>query len=75
MQWARANGCDWDADTCQAAAAGGHLAVLQWVRANGCPWDRGGCLGTTVYTSVYDDPVGAAPAGSEIREWIQTQPA
>jgi hypothetical protein len=37
LQWARANGCDWDGDTCSAAAAGGHLEVLQWARASGCP--------------------------------------
>ena len=40
LQWARANGCDWNWDTCSAAAEGGHLEVLQWARANGCPWDR-----------------------------------
>ena len=35
LQWARANGCTWDADTCSGAAKGGHLAVLQWARAKG----------------------------------------
>jgi hypothetical protein len=39
LQWARANGCPWDAGTCSLAANDGHLAVLQWLRANGCPWD------------------------------------
>ena len=29
-----------NANTCSAAAEGGHLEVLQWARANGCPWDR-----------------------------------
>ena len=43
LQWAQANGCDWDADTCREAAAGGHLHVLQWARANGCPWDGYTC--------------------------------
>ena len=44
-QWARATGCDWSSDTCDAAAGGGHLEalVLQWARANGCElsceWD------------------------------------
>ena len=61
LQWARANGCDWDWSTCSEAAVGGHLAVLQWARANGCDWDRAECLGD-------------APAGSETREWIQAQP-
>ena len=36
MQWARANGCYWDANTCWSAAKGGHLEMLQWARANGC---------------------------------------
>ena len=39
LQWARANGCTWNASTCSEAACGGHLEVLQWARANGCPWD------------------------------------
>ena len=39
LQWARANDCPWDANTCLRAAGGGHLEVLQWARANGCPWD------------------------------------
>jgi hypothetical protein len=30
LQWARANGCPWDASTCSNAARGGHLDVLQW---------------------------------------------
>jgi len=40
----------------------GRLAVLQWARANGCDWYRAECL-------------EEAPAGSEMREWIQAQPA
>jgi hypothetical protein len=43
LQWARANGCDWNEYTCQLAAGGGHLAVLQWARANGCDWDEYTC--------------------------------
>ena len=35
-QWARANGCEWDARTCAYAAKEGHLTVLQWAQANGC---------------------------------------
>jgi hypothetical protein len=63
LQWARANGCDWDEFTCEAAAVErGHLAVLQWACANGCAWDRQMCL-------------MAAPAGSDTREWIEAQPA
>ena len=37
LQWARANGCPWNEDTCSAAAKNGHLELLQWARANGCP--------------------------------------
>ena len=37
LQWARANGCEWNEDTCSDAAEEGHLEVLQWARANGCP--------------------------------------
>ena len=29
------------ADTCRAAALGGHLDVLIWLRDEGCPWDIG----------------------------------
>jgi hypothetical protein len=43
LQWARANGCRWDAQACADAAWGGHLAVLQWLHANGCPWDEWTC--------------------------------
>jgi hypothetical protein len=39
LQWARANGCPWDAETCWGAAHKGHLEVLKWARANGCPWN------------------------------------
>jgi hypothetical protein len=29
LQWARAKGCPWGAETCAYAAEGGHLEVLQ----------------------------------------------
>ncbi len=41
LQWARANGCPWDDDTCMHAAEGGHLALLAWLRAQGCPESSG----------------------------------
>jgi hypothetical protein len=44
LQWARANGCSWNEDTCASAAAGGHLEVLKWARANGCPWNALTCF-------------------------------
>jgi hypothetical protein len=62
LQWARANGCDWGVETCDEAAAGGHLVVLQWLRANGCDWVRAECL-------------MVAPVGSETHKWIEAQPA
>jgi hypothetical protein len=37
LQWARENGCPWDAETCARAAEGGHLELLRWARENGCP--------------------------------------
>lgn len=43
LQWARQQGCPWDATTCQGAAFGGHLAMLQWLRQQGCLWDREDC--------------------------------
>ena len=41
----RADGCPWDARTCEYAAKHGHLEVLQWARANGCPWNEWTCTG------------------------------
>ena len=43
LQWARAQGCPWDYDTCSYAAGNGRLTVLQWARAQGCPWDVRTC--------------------------------
>ena len=38
LQWARANGCKWNEETCSGVALGGNLELLQWARANGCEW-------------------------------------
>ncbi|ATE82231.1 Ankyrin repeat domain containing protein [Pandoravirus salinus] len=43
VEWARAQGCPWDAETCAEAARGGHLHVLAWLRDKGCPWDESTC--------------------------------
>ena len=43
LQWARANSCPWDENTCSCAAGHGQLEVLQWTRANSCPWDAETC--------------------------------
>jgi hypothetical protein len=37
LKWARANGCPWDAKTCETAAFNGRLETLKWAHANGCP--------------------------------------
>jgi hypothetical protein len=64
LQWARANGCPWDGDTCTIAAERGHLEVLRWARANGCPWDE---------AAAYER---AARAGRlEVLRWMRPQPA
>ena len=39
VQWLRAEGCRWDADTCHWAVDHGHEELLRWARENGCPWD------------------------------------
>ena len=43
LQWAHANGCPSDEQTCERAARGGHLEVIQWARANGFPFDMVRC--------------------------------
>ena len=43
LQWAHANDCPWDEDTCIRAAGGGHLEVLQLAHANGFSWDEQIC--------------------------------
>jgi hypothetical protein len=90
LQWARANGCEWDEDTCYWAARGGHLAVLQWARANGCEWDEdtchaavaGGHLRVLQWARAngcdlpdLDECLDVAPAGSDMSEWIKAQTA
>ncbi len=40
LQWARANDCPWDEQTCSEAASAGHFEVLKWAVENGCPWDQ-----------------------------------
>ena len=86
LQWARANGCDWSADTCSRAAGGGHLEVLQWARANGCDWSadtcsraaRGGHLAVLQWLRAngcdWDDcTCEAAAAGGhlEVLQWLR----
>ena len=42
--WAREHGCDWNSNTCRAAAQEGHLDCLKWAREHGCDWDPDDCL-------------------------------
>lgn len=39
IEWARARGCDWNANACVHAVMAERLDTLQWLRANDCPWD------------------------------------
>jgi hypothetical protein len=46
LQWARANDCPWNENTCAYAACVaryGHLDVLKWAHANGFTWDASTC--------------------------------
>jgi hypothetical protein len=38
------NGCDWDEETCQRAAANGHFQIVKYAHKNGCPWDESTCF-------------------------------
>jgi len=46
LAWAKADGCPWNARTCERAAgfwprdAGGNLEVLRYAREHGCPWNE-----------------------------------
>ena len=69
LQWARANGCEWNEGTCSAAAKGGHLEVMQWARANGCPWDRLEVLFIRQRASYYSE-YAVCPG---MRAWVLAQ--
>ena len=43
LKWAREYGCEWDRDTCMAAAWNGHLDCLKYAREHGCVWDGDTC--------------------------------
>jgi hypothetical protein len=44
LQYARANGCPWNASTCSNAASNGHTDIIRWARDNGCPWNAKTCF-------------------------------
>jgi len=60
----RGRGCSWTAETCWAAALGGHLEALQWLRLpekleGQCDWDSRAC-------------VAAAEGGNlEMLQWLR----
>ena len=39
LEYARANGCEWNEGACEAAAANGRLEALRWLRERGAPWE------------------------------------
>ncbi|CAM9228187.1 unnamed protein product, partial [Laminaria digitata] len=43
LEWARANNCPGDENTCYTAAWRGHFKLFQWARENCCPWDDRTC--------------------------------
>ena len=43
IQWARTQGCPWDAFTCSAAARAGHLELLRWCLDHDAPSDEETC--------------------------------
>ncbi len=57
LKWARANGCEWDSETCEFAARSGHLDVLKWAFANGSSW----CLSSMLE---------CAQDNEEMKKWI-----
>jgi hypothetical protein len=38
LAWAKANGCPWQARTCDIVATGGHARALLWALEHHCPW-------------------------------------
>ena len=64
------SGCPWDTDTCSAAAAAGHLAVLQWAVQQGAPWDKAQCAWFAALHKFHDvvDWINAQEDDEE-KEW------
>lgn len=40
LKYLHENGCDWNEETCIAAASYGYLNILKYLRKNGCPWNN-----------------------------------
>ena len=38
LQWARANGCEWNEEVVNTSAEEGNLSVFRWAIENGCNW-------------------------------------
>jgi hypothetical protein len=43
LKWLHQEGCPWDSQTCDWAAAFGDVDILQWVHEKGCPWNERTC--------------------------------
>ena len=39
LKYLHENGCPWNEEVCEEAAANGDLDILKYARENGCPWD------------------------------------
>lgn len=43
LKLVRNSGCEWDSETCSAAARCGHVHILKYARGNGCEWNTNTC--------------------------------
>ena len=88
LQWARAHGCPWDAQTCVWAARHGQLAVLQWARSQGCSWNpwicgeaaQNGHLAVVQWARAQGGPWNEATCAEaaggghlEVLQWVRAQ--
>ena len=72
LQWLRLPGkpegqCDWHANTCVAAAEGGHLEMLKWLRSGDdpCPWSLSMCKEVAITAEIVVWIESQAKAGVE----------
>ncbi|KAL6059439.1 Ankyrin repeat domain containing protein [Balamuthia mandrillaris] len=49
VQWAKENGCPWDATFMAEATKTDHLEIVKWARENGCPWDSRAMMNAAVW--------------------------
>ena len=58
----RAEGCPWNAETCNRAAQAGHLETLRWAHENGCDWNAE----VTCYYAAYGGQL-------EVLQWLRAE--